>query len=90
MIEQSPIVCGDIYVRLMHKGSMKNKLICRFALNTSFIQENVYTFYKDTVDPDSIVKDERISKDFKIECYFRDFCQECVPAMPVEEVCNKC
>lgn len=53
---------------------MKNKLICRFALNTSFIIDNKYEFYKNTVDPDSIIKDDRISEMFKIECFFKDFC----------------
>jgi len=72
---------------LFHKGSLKNKLICRFALNTSFITENKYEFYKNTVDPDSIIKDERIPDDFRIECYFRDFCPNCVPEMPIEDLC---
>lgn len=71
----------------MHKGSLKNKLICRFALNTSFIIDNSYEFYKNTVDPDSIIKDPRISNDFKIECFFKDYCDICVPAMPIDELC---
>jgi phosphatidylinositol-3,4,5-trisphosphate 3-phosphatase/dual-specificity protein phosphatase PTEN len=36
-VDKDPLLCGDIYFRLMHKGSLKSKLICRFALNTSFI-----------------------------------------------------
>ena len=74
----------------MHKGSLKNKLICRFALNTSFIQNNIYEFTKYTVDPDSIVKDNRIAPEFKIECYFRDFCNKCQPSLPLEELCRRC
>ena len=74
----------------MHKGSLKNKLICRFALNTSFIQNNVYEFTKQTVDPDSIIKDNRISWDFKIECYFKDFCTKCSPSMAIDSLCKKC
>ena len=74
----------------MHKGSIKSKLICRFALNTSFIQDNKYEFTKDTVDPDSIIKDERISWDFKVTCYFKDYCTKCIPSMPITEVCSKC
>ena len=72
-VDIDPLLCGDIYFRLMHKGGMNGKLICRFALNTCFIQNNVYEFTKSTVDPDSTVKDPRISWDFKIECYFKDF-----------------
>jgi hypothetical protein len=36
-VDQAPLLCGDIYIRLVHKGSMNNKMICRFAMNTSFI-----------------------------------------------------
>jgi len=85
-----PQLFGDIYFRLMHKGNMKSKLICRFALNTSFIKNNVYEFSKFTVDPDSTQKNPRISKDFKIQCYFRDFCTKCTPSMPVDELCKRC
>jgi hypothetical protein len=65
-------------------------MVCRFALNTGFIQGNYYEFSKNTVDPDSIIKDERISWDFKIECYFRNFCNTCEPCMPLENLCGKC
>jgi hypothetical protein len=74
----------------MHKGSLKNKLICRFALNTAFIQNNYYDFARNTVDPDSTIKDERFSDDFKIECYFTDFCTNCESSMPLENLCGKC
>jgi len=76
-VDKDPLLCGDIYFRLMHKGSIKNKLICRFALNTSFIKDNYYEFTKATIDPDACIKDERFHDDFKIECYFRDFCKKC-------------
>ena len=89
-VDIDPLLCGDIYFRLMHKGGMNGKLICRFALNTCFIQNNVYEFTKSTVDPDSTVKDPRISWDFKIECYFKDFCQKCQPSMPLEDLCRRC
>lgn len=42
------------------------------------------------MDPDSTVKDPRISHDFKIECYFRDFCTRCVPSMSIDELCKRC
>lgn len=76
-VDNDPLLCGDIYFRLLHKSnsSAKGKLICRFALNTSFIQaNNVYEFTKTTVDPDAVQKDPRISWHFKVECYFKDFC----------------
>ena len=74
----------------MHKGSLKNKMICRFALNTSFVIENYYEFTKHTVDPDSIIKDDRISNDFKIECFFGDFCIDCNGKIPIDNICPRC
>ncbi len=82
-IDKDPLLCGDIYFKLFHKGSVKNKLICRFALNTSFIQNNYYEFERHTIDPDSIKKDNRFSPDFKIELFFKDFCNKCTPQNPI-------
>jgi len=53
---------------------MKNKLICRFAVNTSFVTENVAVFTRELVDPDKIAKDPRYPDDFKIEVFFTDHC----------------
>lgn len=74
----------------MHKGGLKSKLICRFALNTSFIIDNRYEFTKKTVDPDATSKDPRFADDFKIECYFKDHCSKCQPSMPIEQLCKRC
>ena len=81
-VDNDPLLCGDIYFRLMHKSgsSSKGKMICRFALNTSFIQNNIYEFTRTTVDPDAVQKDSRISEHFKIECYFKDVCPKCNPS----------
>lgn len=77
----------------MHKSSSgKGKLICRFALNTSFIpkETNVYEFTKTTVDPDAVQKDERISPQFKIKLYFKDVCSQCDPSLPLDHLCKRC
>lgn len=58
-------VYGDIFFQLKNKKN--GKLICRFALNTSFLIENgknkkldnnvlIYELSKNNVDPDSIAK----------------------------------
>ncbi len=36
-IDQKLKLSSDLYFRLKHKGSFKDKLICRCALNTSFV-----------------------------------------------------
>lgn len=67
-------MCGDLYFRLMHKGPVRNKLICRFAINTSFIKNNKCTFTKRDIDPDSSRKSSKFDEDFKIEIFFKDVC----------------
>lgn len=85
------LVCGDLYFKLINA---KNKdLICRFAMNTAFINSdsNVYTFDKRSVDPDSIIKNKKFDMDFQINLYFSDECKmECKPTKPLTQLCNDC
>ena len=82
-------LCGDLFFRLVNiKG---NNQICRFAMNTSFVDSsNKYTFDKTGVDPDSIAKDKKFDNDFKIELIFKDCCSTCKASNPVSDLCNKC
>ena len=50
---------GDMIIRIKNKNALKNSLICRFAINTSFIKENSALFLKSNVDPDTVQKDPR-------------------------------
>lgn len=52
-------------------------MICRFAVNTSFLIENKQIFNKKTVDPDSIAKNNAYSDKFKVEIHFEDVCNMC-------------
>ena len=83
-------VCGDLFFRLINVKN--NSQICRFALNTSFVNEetNVYEFTKTAVDPDSIANDKRFDNDFKIKVFFKDCCSVCKPQNPVADLCQKC
>jgi len=36
-IDSDLLLSGDIYFRIKNKSKFKNELICRFALNTSFL-----------------------------------------------------
>lgn len=55
---------GDVSFRLIN--SKNKKLICRFAMNTSFVdaKTNKYTFDKKGVDPDSILKNKKFKNEF--------------------------
>jgi hypothetical protein len=56
-------LCGDVQFRLVNAKS--KKMICRFAMNTSFISvNNKYKFDKKGVEPDSILKNKKFSNDF--------------------------
>ena len=63
-------LCGDVQFRLVNAKS--KKMVCRFAMNTSFInnQTNKYKFDKKGVEPDSILKNKKFSNDFQIELNF--------------------
>ena len=57
-------LCGDVQFRLVN--SKNKKMICRFAMNTSFIstKTNKYRFDKKGVEPDSILKNKKFDNDF--------------------------
>jgi hypothetical protein len=76
-------VSGDLYFRLIN--SKNGELICRFAMNTSFVSQksNIYTFDKKGVDPDSIIKNKKFDNDFKIDLHFEDVCKSCKPTNPL-------
>ena len=83
-------MCGDLYFRILHKGSVKDKLICRFALNTSFTRDNKCSFTKFEVDPDSISRKSNFDDNFKVDVFFKDCCSTCNPQMDLESICEEC
>ena len=89
--ESGQEVCGDLYFRLIN---LKNKeLICRFAMNTSFICEkpgNIYSFDKRGVDPDSILNNKKYDNDFRIDLHFSDSCEKCKPSNSLDLLCVTC
>ena len=82
-IETNVELAGDIFFKLVNA---KNKeLICRFAVNTAFIeqQNNVYAFDKKGVDPDSVATSNKIDPNFQIKLHFEDVCKVCKPGNPL-------
>lgn len=84
------LVSGDLYFRLIN--SKNNNLICRWSINTSFVNvnTNTYTLTKESVDPDSIKKSNKFSPDFSITIHFKDVCKTCLPAKSLDTLCNDC
>jgi hypothetical protein len=83
-------LCGDVSFRLIN--SKNKKMICRFAMNTSFVDNitNKYIFDKKGVDPDSIMKNKKFKSEFSIHLSFQDSCIRCKPNFPVDSLCNSC
>ena len=72
-------LCGDIFFKIIN--SKTKKLICRFAINTSFIDKstNTYKLSKASVDPDSVLKNKDFDNDFGISVNFKNVCDRCNP-----------
>lgn len=67
----------DIYFRLKLKGSYGDKFVCRFAVNTSFIKNNLSVFTKFSVDPCKISKNDKYSDQMNISIQWEDVCPTC-------------
>ncbi len=65
-IDTNVELSGDIFFKLVNSKNKTSELICRFAVNTSFIdqQNNVYTFDKKSVDPDTIATSTKFDPSF--------------------------
>lgn len=60
-------ICGDILIRVHHKGSLNSALIWRLSINTAFLTENETVFSLTDVDPPSIYTDEKYSEEFSLK-----------------------
>ena len=88
---------GDLFFRIYNQKN--KKLICRFAINTSFMDMQGYKnettgtrFYrldKRAIDPDSIQKSKDYSHNFGIEIQYQNVCEQCKPENPLEDMCKK-
>lgn len=70
-----------------------DSIICRLSFNTAFIPaSNTLTFYKNTVSPDSVKKDNRFSDEFQIKFIFEEYCKQCNKpwSQGLDEFCDKC
>ena len=57
-------LCGDILVRIWHKGTINSHLICRFSLNTSFITDNEIVLPLNQLDPPQLHDSDKFMDDF--------------------------
>ena len=79
---------GDLFFRIYNKSPKSSNLICRFALNTSFMDLGadkssdgmlVYHLDRKGVDPDSVAKNKDYDVNFGIEVHYKNACDVCNP-----------
>jgi hypothetical protein len=77
--DKGPLVCGDLHFRILN--AKNNNLICRFGINTSYVDGNTNTYIlkKESVDPDSIKKSNKYDPEFSVTIHFEDECKNCRP-----------
>ena len=63
---RNQLLLGDILLRIKHKGSFSNSLICRICFNTAFTFNEKMKFTIKDVDPVSLRKDERFDPNFAL------------------------
>ena len=66
------VISGDAHFFIKHKGSFNNTNICRFSINTGFI-DNKLVLPKDQISPDSVAVSKRFHDKFKITLILRDY-----------------
>jgi len=81
---------GDILFRIINKGSLKKSLICRFSFNTAFLTEDRLSFSIKELDPCSIKKDSKYSKDFRVNLVTKPRCDECNNQTCLTSLCPHC
>ena len=89
-IPHKQTINGDILFRFRHKGSVKNSLICRVSLNTSFLSEPLLRLDIRQLDPCSIKKDKTIDKDIMVDFYTDPYCLKCTNQTKLHKLCPRC
>ena len=87
---RNQLLLGDILLRIKHKGSFSNSLVCRIWFNTSFTFNEKMKYTIKDVDPVSIRKDERFDPNFALTLITEPFCRKWTSKVPISELCRAC
>lgn len=79
------LLIGDVLIRIKHKGSFSNSLICRICINTAFTFNEVMTYTIKDIDPVSIRKDDRYTDKFALTLTTEPFCRKCNSLTPISQ-----
>ena len=83
------MISGDAHFFIKHKGSFNNTNICRFSVNTGFI-DNELVIPRDQISPDSVSVSKKFHEKFQITLVMRDYCEECTNKSLIGDVCERC
>eukprot|EP01016_Furgasonia_blochmanni_P046817 TRINITY_DN6804_c0_g1_i8.p1 TRINITY_DN6804_c0_g1~~TRINITY_DN6804_c0_g1_i8.p1 ORF type:complete len:420 (-),score=78.12 TRINITY_DN6804_c0_g1_i8:34-1293(-) len=73
--DPNTLLVGDILIKLKNNGKISDELLCRWAFNTTFVDDTVH-FNIDELDPDSTKKDSRFPETFSLETIFEKKSEE--------------
>ena len=92
IIEQNnnQLLLGDILLRIKHKGSFSNSLVCRIGFNTAFIEGPEMKYAIKDVDPVSIQGNDKFSEKFAITLVTEPYWNEWSPQTPLPDLWGGC
>jgi phosphatidylinositol-3,4,5-trisphosphate 3-phosphatase/dual-specificity protein phosphatase PTEN len=84
-------VCGDLTIKLYNNLMMSTKKLGRISFNTAFLKKSQteLIFKIEEIDPDNLIKQKYIPKDFEIQIKFQKPCDCRNRELPIN-LCNDC
>jgi phosphatidylinositol-3,4,5-trisphosphate 3-phosphatase/dual-specificity protein phosphatase PTEN len=84
-------VSGDATLKIYNNGMLSSKKLGRISFNTAFLEldEKILLFKLHEIDPDNLVKNKKIPRDFEIHVKFGRVCDCQNRELPIN-LCNNC
>jgi hypothetical protein len=84
-------IFGDITIKIYNNTMLSTKKIGRISFNTAFLKqdENIMIFQLREIDPDNLVRNKNIEKDFEIHLKFAKIC-DCQNTVEPVKLCSNC
>lgn len=84
-------VAGDVTIKIYNNNMLSIKKLGRVAFNTAFLKpgETLLKFQLSEIDPDNLVYNKKIPKNFEIHVKFASYC-ECLNTNSSQALCGNC
>ena len=83
------VISGDAHFFIRHKRSFNNTNICRFSVNTGFI-DNELVIPRDQISPDSVSVSKKFHDKFQITLILRDYWDSWTSRTLLKDVWERC